>query len=295
MPAETASRELCRHCMSRVSPVLEPRKQQRSNARTASNLPLASRYAYAKSDSAGRSRHTYNRYRPEHSSSDKCDEGLAKDLRHMLDAIRDEHTRTLQAVISNMTPVQPVVASVQEWAERSDPSGTTRTNAFHTPSRPSCTSQMIRLPHKSVHQQHREPTQPVCIPPRPAQKLNVRASRRLPLSINDSRSDLCERIKAMDDLIALVDSVADDLDLDLDVRPSAEDERLFDNAPFDDLFETPVEASAAEAVEEVACEEVSPRGGSWLGWVVRSLTRLLGTMPQLGFEGVDVPGGYVDD
>ena len=99
----------------------------------------------------------------------------------------------------------------------------------------------------------------------------------------------------MEDLIALVDSVADDLDLDLDVRPSAEDDRLFDNAPFEDLYETPMEVSAVETLGEVASEEIDSRGVSWLGWVVRSLMKLLGTAPRLDFKGVDVPGGYVED
>jgi hypothetical protein len=173
MPAENASRELCSHCMSRASPVLEPRKQQWLNGRTAHDLPFSSRYAYAKGDSADWSRHTYHNYGPEHSTSDKCDDAFAKDLGHMLDAILDEHTRTLKDVINNMTPDQSVVAQFQEWDEQSDASGTTRTNPSHTPLRPSCTHRSIRLPYEPVHQQHYEPIQPVYIPPRPAQKLNI--------------------------------------------------------------------------------------------------------------------------
>lgn len=295
MPAENASRELCSHCMSRASPVLEPRKQRWLNGRAAHDLPFSSRYAYAKGDSADWSRHTYHNYGPEHSTSDKCDDAFAKDLGHMLDAILDEHTRTLKDVINNMTPDQSVVAQFQEWDEQSDASGTTRTNPSHTPLRPSCTHRSIRLPYEPVHQQHYEPIQPVYIPPRPAQKLNIGAPRQLPPSINDSRSDLCERIKTMDDLVALVDSVTDDLDLDLDERPSAEDDRLFDNAPFEDLVETPVEVSAVETVEEVDSGEIDSRRGSWVGWVVRSLMKLLVDAPQLDFGGVDVPGGYVGD
>jgi hypothetical protein len=99
----------------------------------------------------------------------------------------------------------------------------------------------------------------------------------------------------MDDLVALVDSVTDDLDLDLDERPSAEDDRLFDNAPFEDLVETPVEVSAVETVEEVDSGEIDSRRGSWVGWVVRSLMKLLVDAPQLDFGGVDVLGGYVGD
>lgn len=295
MPAENASRELCSHCMSRASPVLEPRKQQWLNGRTANDLSLSSSRIYAEGSSGNWSQHRHHKHQPKHSNSDEGDDAFARDLGHMLDAIRDEHTRTLQAVINNMTPVPPVVAHFQEWAERSDQSGTTRTNAFHTPSRPSCTAQMIRIPYETVHQQHYEPIQPVYIPPRPAQKLNIEAPRQLPPSINDSRSSLCKRIKTMDDLIALVDSVADDLDLDLGVRPSAEDDRLFNNAPFEDLYETPVEVSAVETTGEVASEETVPRGGSWVGWVVRSLVKLLVAAPQLNSRGVDVPGAYVED
>lgn len=295
MPAENASRELCRHCMSRASPVLEPRKQQWLNGRTANDLSLSSSRMHTEGSGPNRSRHTHYKHQPEHSTSDAGDDAFARDLGHMLGALRDEHTRTLQAVIDNMTPVQPVVAQFQEWAERSDPSDATRTNASHTLSRPSCTTHMIHLPYEPVHQQHCEPIQPAYMPPRRAQKLNIGAPRQLPPSINDSRSSFCERIKTMDDLIALVESVADDLDLDLDVRPSAEDDRLFNNAPYDDLFETPMEVSAVETIEEVASEEVDPRSGSWLGWVVRSLMKLLVTTPQLEVRGVDVPGGYIED
>ena len=292
MPAENASRELCRHCMSRASPVLEPRKQQWLNGRTANDLSLSSSRMYAEGSSSNRSRHTHHKHQPEHSTSDAGDNAFARDLSHMLDAIRDEHTRTLQAVINNMTPVHPVVAQFQEWAERSDPSGATRTNASHTLSRPSCTTHMIHLPYEPIHQQHYELIHPAYMPPKRAQKLNIGAPRQLPPSINDSRSSLCERIKTMDDLIALVDSVADDLDLDLGVRPSAEDNNLFDNAPFD---ETPMEVSAVETTEEVASEETVPRGGSWVGWVVKSLVKLLVAVPQLNSRGVDVPGAYVED
>ena len=295
MPAENASRELCRHCMSRASPVPELREQQRSNARTANDLLFSSRCAHAKSDSADWGWHAYYKHQPEHSTPNQCDDAFASDLGHMLDAIRDEHTRTLQAVINDMTPDQPGVVQIREFAKRSDPSGTTRTNAFRTTSRPSCTTQMIRLPCEPVHRPHCESVQPVYIPPWPAQKLNIGAPRQLPLSINDPRSDLCDRIRTMEDLIALVDSVADDLDLDLDVRPSAEDDRLFDNAPFEDLYETPMEVSAVETLGEVASEEIDSRGVSWLGWVVKSLVKLLGTAPRLDFKGVDVPGGYVED
>ena len=154
MPAENASRELCSHCMSRASPVLEPRKQQWLNGRTANDLSLSSSRMYAEGSSGNWSQHTHHKHQPKHSNSDEGDDAFARDLGHMLDAIRDEHTRTLQAVINNMTPVPPVVAHFQEWAERSDQSGTTRTNAFHTPSRPSCTAQMIRIPYETVHQQH---------------------------------------------------------------------------------------------------------------------------------------------
>jgi hypothetical protein len=118
---------------------------------------------------------------------------------------------------------------------------------------------------------------------------------QLPLSINDSRSDLCDRIRTMDDLIALVDSVADDLDLDLGVRPSAEDDRLFNNAPFDDLYETPMEVSVTETLEEVASGEIDPRGGSWLGRVVSSIVKLLVAAPRLDYKGMGIPGGYVED
>ncbi|KAG9205779.1 hypothetical protein G6514_007386 [Epicoccum nigrum] len=128
---------------------------------------------------------------------------------------------------------------------------------------------MIRLPCKTVYQRHYEPTQPV--------------------------SDLCDKIRTMDDLIALVDSVADDLDLDLDVRPSAEDDSLFNNAPFDDLYETPMEVSVTETVEEVASGEIDPRGDSWLGRVVSSIMKQLVAAPRLGYKGVGIPGGYVED
>lgn len=61
--------------------------------------------------------------------------------------------------------------------------------------------------------------------------MNIGAPGQLAPNLNDHKSLLRNSIKTMADLIALVDSAADDLGVDLERKPSERDDELFRKAP----------------------------------------------------------------
>ncbi|KAF2997426.1 hypothetical protein E8E13_005860 [Curvularia kusanoi] len=120
-----------------------------------------------------------------------------------------------------------------------------------------------------------------------AQKLNIGAPRQIAPNLNDSMSDLYEEVKTINDLIALVNSVADDLGLDLATRPSAEDDESFGNAPFDDWSGSPTASSVTGPTEEFGSEKAEFDSESLLGRAFRYLAELLFASPQLESKGAD--------
>lgn len=106
--------------------------------------------------------------------------------------------------------------------------------------------------------------------------MNVGAPGQLAPNINDRKSSLRESIKTVPDLVDLVNSAADDLGVDLDMRPSAKDDELFNNAPVQASPTTSVlsQHDILEAIKETISEKVEFVEDSWLEQTRRRLDEL---------------------
>jgi hypothetical protein len=74
------------------------------------------------------------------------------------------------------------------------------------------------------------------VPPNAAEKLNVGSPGQLQPNLNDPHSSLREALQSIPDLVDLVNSAADDLGVDLERRPTATDDDMFRNAPYESMY-----------------------------------------------------------
>jgi hypothetical protein len=88
-------------------------------------------------------------------------------------------------------------------------------------------------PSRRQHTSTRVATHPNSFP-KVAEKLNVGTPGQINPNVNDTRSNLREAVQTVPDLINLVKSAADNFGVDLDRRPSADDDQKFQNAPLED-------------------------------------------------------------
>ena len=124
------------------------------------------------------------------------------------------------------------------------------------------------------------------MPPKATKKLTAGTPRQLASKINDRKSSLYESIKTVPDLVNLVNSAACELGVDLDRRPSTEDDELFQDAPVQDSSTTSIasRSSPVEAFEEVTSKESKPCENPWLEPTPQHLTELSGARMQLTDE-----------
>lgn len=194
-----------------------------------------------------RDRHSRRRPRHRHSDCtppDRCGDEYAQDLGRLIDAILVEHSSSLQGVIDNIKRSQPTLDHLRRMSGdlvyrcekkggcRSTPPNTCGSapclcSCFHTVCRPLC--QPYCIPNQCQWQS-------ACpyVSPKAAEKLNVGQPGQLKPNLNDHRSSLKEAVQTVPDLIDFVNSAADDFGMDLDRRPSARDDQIFQNAPFED-------------------------------------------------------------
>lgn len=86
------------------------------------------------------------------------------------------------------------------------------------------------------------------MPPRAAEKLNVGPPGQLGPNINDTRAALRESVKSAPELVDLVKSAADDFGVDLDQRPTSEDDANFEAAPVE---RSPQHSPVAKPTQEL--------------------------------------------
>jgi len=94
--------------------------------------------------------------------------------------------------------------------------------------------------------------------------------------VNDSRSSLREAVQTVPELVDLVNSAADNLGVDLDRRPTAHEEQLFQEAP----VEASRQPSESSHLSEDPVEE-QPNEDQWLQRTRRHLTELSEARTQL--------------
>jgi hypothetical protein len=137
--------------------------------------------------------------------------------------------------------------------------------------------------------------------PTEAEKLNVGSTGQLKPNLNDPRSSLREALHSIPDLVDLVNSVADDLGVDLEQRPSASDDEVFRDAPYESKRResrpgvssrtTGEKAKEGDATEDKATDEESRTEDCWLKQTRRCLTelseareRLMGELDEIAGE-----------
>jgi hypothetical protein len=184
---------------------------------------------------------------------DACGGTFAQDLSHIIDAILEEHTSSIQDVIDNIKQRPSSLAQLRLVSQdllQSSQIDEVCNNSSHSLYGPSCTHQTLDQPYQliclPVCQSSSQPTaQPhgrdwlslfpnPYYPPKAVEKLNVRSPGQLKPNMNDPRSWLQRTVQTVPDLVDLVSSVADNLGVDLDRRPTARDEQLFREAPVQD-------------------------------------------------------------
>ncbi|RMZ72205.1 ATP synthase delta chain mitochondrial precursor [Pyrenophora seminiperda CCB06] len=167
--------------------------------------------------------------------TDRCGDIFAEDLGQIIDFILKDHANTLQDVIDNIQHSQPSLDKLQKVSGELVQRCRTASCCVY-PGSLSCQSS---YEHQKVHEASEDVSdsksaqQQVFLHslPREAEKLNIGSPGKVGPNINDKHANLLTSIKSVPDLVDLVKSAADDLGVDLESRPSAEDEDMFLNAP----------------------------------------------------------------
>jgi hypothetical protein len=286
---EQAQQKLCRQC-STQAPVFEKlMSAKRRTRRQASSEPSSSKMSSKFSKDSGSCRR--RRYRhSECMSYDTCQDNFAEELVYIIDNILEEHANTLQNVISNIQNSQPSLNQLR----RASGDLAQRCQTHGCLSKPLQTSCRLAQPTR----QRDDDWHPPCpyIPPKAAQRLNVGSTGQLKPNLNDPTSTLREEIRSIPDLIDLVESAADDLGLDLERRPTATNDDMFNNAPYETTHRDAVSHHpdiSFETIEGKITEDKPLTEDSWLKQTRRHLTELSETREQLMNE-LDSIAGELD-
>lgn len=279
-----AQQKICWQCSTRAPPpkqVPATQRRERRRALSESSTSTTSSSKPLKDDICRKQRR--RRHHSECIPYDKCGDAFADELGYIIDNILEEHANTLQSVISNIKNSQPSLNQLRRVS--GDLVQRCRANS-------SCRQRCQSSCQKD------DDWLPLCpyIPPKTAEKLNVRSAGQLKPNLNDPRSSLREALQSIPDLVDLVNSAADDLGIDLERRPTVTDDDLFRNAPYES---TPRESVSyhpgvsLEATEDKTADEEPPTEDSWLQQTRRHLTELSEAREQLMDE-LDSIAGDLD-
>lgn len=290
---DQASRLLCQQCLRAPLPTKQPSVRQSPRRRAATDSSTStSSHSIASDDSLGR-KSRRRRHHSENIPADKCGDTFADDLGDIIDSILDEHANSLQGVINNIKHTQPNLERLRRASEdlvkRCQGGG--KCMKHQAPFQSVCP-----ICHPTSQPQAGEwlPSIPY-VPPRAAEKLNVGSPGEIKPTVNDSRPSLRDNVQTVPDLIDLVNSAADDLGVDLDRRPTARDDRLFQNAPTEHTPEgsessyhsRPRSDHENEHEEENSAEDEryakdnQPAEDQWLQQTRRQLTELSEARTQM--------------
>ncbi|KAH6877750.1 hypothetical protein BKA58DRAFT_465510 [Alternaria rosae] len=288
---EHAQEKICRQCSTRV-PVLEelPSTKRRTHKRASSESSTSTTpSSKISTDDCCR----WQRRRWCHSESlshDRCGDEFAEELGHIIDNILEEHANTLQNVINNIKNTQPSLDRLRRvsgdlvWRCNTNEHNRNRCRTSCRSAQESCRRDDDCLPPYPY------------LPPKAAEKLNVGATGQVKPNLNDPESSLREEVHSIPDLVDLVKSAADDLGFDLDRRPTATDDDMFHNAPYET---TPMGSVSHHTdfsfgtAEDRATEDEPLTEESWLQQTCRHLTKLSEAREQLMDE-LDSIAGYLD-
>ncbi|KAF1913544.1 hypothetical protein BDU57DRAFT_558557 [Ampelomyces quisqualis] len=308
---DSASQRPCQQCLTRfASPSQHSSRIRRTRKRAATDSSLSS----SSKSSIPYIRVERRRKRRQHHSeccpTDKCGDTFAKDLGYIIDEILDEHSNSLQSVISNIKHSQPRLKQLRRVSEdlvqRCQEGGVCSSHR-HASCQPSCQSSYVQqiLCHpcqppvvqpqecKWEPPQSCAPPPPPCVPPKAAEKLNVGSPGQVGPNLNDHRPSLQETVKTVPDLIDLVNSAADDLGVDLERRPTAQDDELFQKAPYQE--EEPVSTAQHQSdVTKPPVDEEQPSEDPWLQQTRRHLSELSEAHLDVQLQDRSVPERVTD-
>jgi hypothetical protein len=269
---EDAAQQQCRECMMEKNPESRLEPERRSMPRSAHRRAATDSSTGATSSNndldacflPSRRRRQHSEYIP----NDRCGNTFAEDLDYLIDAIIEEHTNSLNHVISNIRSGKPRLGQLrkvsQDLVRQCQPKTyhTTCVRSSHEPCRHREVRRPIRQPDSRPSQQacKHEPHPYPCISPRAAEKLNVEGPGQVEPNMNDSLSSLTATTHSIPDLINLVNSAADNLGVDLDDRPTTQEDERFENAP----VEKTSQQSVNDAAVEDDAEDDKPTEDQWL-------------------------------
>jgi hypothetical protein len=184
--------------------------------------------------------------KPCHRCSAKCmtrdgrNDDLFHDLSHTIDTIVEEHTSTLRGIIDDIKRGQAGQLQDQETSYDLAPSK-------HDLSQRSLDYQRADL---QVHDHPKKSAEGGR-----AKEVAAESTERDVLGLDGSKRSLERSIKSFQDLYDLINSAADDLGLDLDRRPSNEDDEVFRRAPVqEDRTSDPVHQTLIVAMENMGTD-----------------------------------------
>jgi hypothetical protein len=306
---EEVSLQSCRQCRAKHSPPPRtPLDYDKTPRRGSTDSSVASTSSFKKDDMACCQYSRRSQHRSECMPSNSCGVTFAKDLGTIIDAILEEHSNSLGNVISNIRSSQPrhenlrgisddLVQRTQFGDKCSKTCWSTRQHSRENSTSCSlCNHQQVRRPvYKPVYQHSclpiyrldrqetcQSPSQTICryiapcvyVPPKLAEKLNVGKPGQVGPNLNDSREILRATTNSMTELIDLVKSAADDLGIDLEERPSAQEEEKFLGASVEPTPEqfVIVRPSVLPGTVEEKIQTLSEHS-----WLQRTRTRFTGS------------------
>jgi hypothetical protein len=279
---EYGSRQPCRRC-SKIAPLFDScapkRRRIRRRASTESSLSSSSSSSVPRMRNEHRSKR--RQCRSEDVPADRCGESLCTDLGLMIDVILKEHSNSLRGIIGNIERTRPGIANIRRLSKRM---------VKHCEAGGACTTSCgaCEIPYP-------------CCPPKAAEKLNVGPPGQLKPSVNDSRSNLREAVQTVPDLVDLVNSAADNFGLDLDRRPTAHDDRVFEDAPVagsehgSESFshDDPTHYSEENSADEEQRDDEHRDEDPWLQQTRRHLAELAEARTQMLDELDAIAGPYL--
>jgi hypothetical protein len=265
------SQQRCRRC-SKIAPLFDSYiPKRRCSGKQASSESSLSSSPVSSGPAIKCERPRRRQCRSDTIPTDKCGESLCTDLGLMIDVILEEHSNSLKGIIGNIERTRPGIANIRRLSKRivkhCEAGGVCSV---------SCGSCEIPYP---------------CCPPKAAEKLNVGSPGQIKPSVNDSRSSLREAVQTVPALLDLVNSCADNFNLDLDKRPTAHDDRIFKNAPVAGSQHSSVASYDSE--EKSADEELSNED-PWLQQTRRHLTELAEARTKMLDELDAIAGPYLE-
>ncbi|KAF1958709.1 hypothetical protein CC80DRAFT_546030 [Byssothecium circinans] len=213
---EAAAKKPCSQCCKKIA-VQDPSTSKQYGLRTwAATDSTVSRTSTCQRHEE--QAHIRNHHPSDSVPDEKCGDVFAQSLGYIIDSILEEHQSTLQTVIDNIKFSQPNPEDLGQrcWSE----------DARSTASRSVCQRCQPSIGHGIlVSQPH------PCILPKAAERLNVGEAGQVGPNINDPYTVLRESIISVPEVIDLINSVADNLGVDLDRGPTPEDDLKFEQAP----------------------------------------------------------------